>query len=81
VDKYKSGDNLKWVAPPCSCDEIGDRDGFVAVWAGPAGTNAFAKPLAIRAALLAEISRVALRAHVDGGQPLHPLGDGRELRL
>jgi hypothetical protein len=69
VDKYRSGDNVKWAVPPCSCDEISDRDGFVAVWAGSAGTNTFAKSSALRAALLAEVARIALRAHVHSGEP------------
>lgn len=52
-----------------SGDEIGECDGFVAVRARSAGTDPFAKPLAVRAALLAEVPRLAFRAHVHRGEP------------
>ena len=64
-----------------SPDEIGDGHRLVAVWAGPTWANTFAKPLAVRATLLAEIARVALRAHVDGGQPRDWRRENRELGL
>src|SRR6266545_5255118 len=67
--------------PPWSCDEIGDGHRLVAVWAGPTWTNTFAKPPAVRAALLAEIAHVALRAYVHGGQPRYSHRESRDLEL
>ncbi len=46
--------------------EVGDGDGFVAVWAGAAGSQADGEGVAVRAALLAEQPNLAVRAAVDG---------------
>ncbi len=67
MEKHKSVENLDGGTPPWSCDEIGEGHRLVAVRARSTGTNTLAKSLAVRAALLAEIARVALGAHVDGG--------------
>ncbi len=46
--------------------EVGDGDGFVAVWAGAAGAEADGQGVAVGAALLAEQPGVAVGAEVDG---------------
>ena len=49
-------------------DELSKCDRFVAVRAQSSWTNPFAKSLAIRAALLAEVAGLAGWALVDGGR-------------
>jgi hypothetical protein len=64
-----------------SGNEIGKCDGFVAVRATSAWADPFAKPLAVRAALLAEVARLTFRAHVHGGEPRHACRDERLRRV
>jgi hypothetical protein len=49
-----------------SGEQIGQGDGFVAVWAGAARTDPSAELVAVWAALLAQETRTAGRALVDG---------------
>ena len=81
VDKNKSVDSRCGRSPPASCDEIDECHWFVAVGAWSTWADTFAKPLAVRAALLAEITRVALGAHVDDRQPRPARRKHRQLRL
>jgi hypothetical protein len=49
-------------------EEIGDRDGFVAMWAVAAGAKAAAEDAAVIATLLAEETRLAVGALIDDGR-------------
>jgi hypothetical protein len=51
--------------PGCVGEEIGDRDGFVAMWAGTAWTETTAENTAVIATLLADVTRLAVGALVD----------------
>jgi hypothetical protein len=69
---YGSGGGLP---PPFRCwravelvvgEQVGDGDGFVAAWTSATGAEAAAPPVAVFAALLAEVAGVAGVAVVDG---------------
>src|SRR6476469_7874701 len=62
-----SAESARVVVRPGSGEQVGDRNGFVAMRAPAADVDPAAGSLAVRAPLLAEVALLALGAGVDGG--------------
>ena len=68
---------MEWVRSSWSGHEIGERHRLAAVRTRSTWTDALAESLAVRAALLPEVARLALGADVHGGEPRGACGEGR----
>lgn len=65
--RSSTGRSARVVVRSGSGEQVGDRDGFVAMRAPAADVDPAAGSLAVRAPLLAEVALLALGAGVDGG--------------
>ena len=66
------GRSARVVVRSGSGEQVGDRNGFVAMRAPAADVDPAAGSLAVRAPLLAEVALLALGAGVDGGVAARP---------